>query len=359
MSKLKKVQERMIADGYDALVICDGADIKYLTGFSGEYGVSTVVISKDKFYLITDGRFEFQAKEEVPECEVLIMNGQQRDYYVATGDLLKELNVKAVLIQTDKIFHRDYLSVKNSCESAELRAAPPYIEELRQVKTSEEITLIREACRISERSFYALLDFIKPGVTEIDIANELEYQFRSRGGSGFCFETIVASGPINGANCHATPSDRKIEAGDFITLDFGTAYKGYCSDMTRTVAVGRPHNEEMLKIYETVKVAKKAGAAILQAGLPIAEVDQTIRKIIGEAGYTVPHGLGHSFGLYIHEDPFISAKNPNKFKKNAITTIEPGIYVPGVCGVRIEDDYLIGESSAERLQQSTNELIIL
>lgn len=359
MSRIATVKERMVKDQIDGLVVSDGSDIKYLTGFTGEYGISVLLLTAGKDYFITDGRFQFQAKDEVPECEVVIMSGQQRTYYDATADLLKDLSLKRVAVQEGQITHSDYVRLINGNDRSEFIAAPAYLAELRRVKTDEELLLIKEACRISERSFYALLDFIKPGVTEIEIANELERQFRNRGGSGYCFDTIVASGPVNGANCHATPSQRKIEVGDFVTLDFGTGYQGYCSDMTRTVAIGQPRDKEQLKIYETVKKAKQAGAAILKAGLGVAEIDKVVREIVDQGGYSIPHGIGHGFGLDIHEDPFIGGKNPYQLEENVVITIEPGIYVPGVCGVRIEDDYLIGKDGAECLQQVTNELIIL
>jgi Xaa-Pro aminopeptidase len=357
--RVQRVMANINKDGVDGIIISGGSDIKYLTGFTGDYGVSVLVVTPAKMYFITDGRFEFQAQKEVPDAEVIIYSSTQAGYFGAAGELIQELGLKHVGIQADRLTHQDYLTVVAGNTTSTFTDIPDFINTMRRVKTPAEIALIRRACDITERSLYALYDFIKPGVTEIEIANELEYQFRSRGGDGYCFETIVASGPENGANPHATPSDRKIELGDFVTIDFGTGYHGYCSDETRTIAVGKPKNPEMMTIYNTVKAAKQAGEAVLKAGLGMDELDAVVRAIVAEAGYSIPHGIGHSFGLDIHEAPFISAKNPYKLEKNVIHTLEPGIYIPGVCGVRIEDDYLITENGAERLQQSTNNLITL
>lgn len=356
--RIKKIKDRFQADGIESMVVCGGSDIKYLTGFTGDYGVSVLVLTPTKDYFVTDRRFEYQASIEVPSFETVVFK-EGRGYYGEAGRLIHDLNLKRVAVQEDKLSHADYRKLAEWNPDVTFIPAPPYVSDLRQVKTPEELAIIRQACNITERSFYALLDFIKPGVTEIDVANELEYQFRSRGGSGFCFETIVASGPDNGANCHATPSMRKLEKGDFVTIDFGTRYNGYCSDMTRTVSIGTPKNPELLKIYDTVKRAKAEMAASLHAGLSMSELDTIGRRVVGEAGYTIPHGLGHGFGLDIHEDPFISASNHYRLEAGVVHTIEPGVYVPGVGGVRIEDDYLITDDGAECLMKVTNELVVL
>lgn len=200
---------------------------------------------------------------------------------------------------------------------------------------------------------------IKPGVTEIDIANELEYQFRSRGGSGFCFETIVASGPDNGANCHATASDRKIQLGDFVTIDFGTYYHGYCSDITRTVAVGKAKDPELYKMFDVVRKAKDAGQNSLKPGMVMGELRDIIVKVVEDAGYHIPHGPGHNFGLDIHEQPYICTGSKVTLQPGMVHTIEPGIYIPGIGGVRQEDDFLITEDGYRRITNITDALITL
>ncbi len=356
--RLEAIQKRIKEDGLDGLLVGKGTDIRYLTGFTGEAGVAVLVLTEHESYFITDGRFTNQAEMETEGFEVSAY-GRGSGYYQAAGERIAKLGLKKCGLRMDEIFYSDYMAMAAKCPGTEFVSAKPYLAELRRVKTSEELQIIRRACNISERSFYALLDHIKPGMTEIDVANELEYQFRSKGGSGFCFETIVASGPENGANCHATPSLRRLREGDLVTIDFGTGYQGYCSDITRTVAIGEPKNPELLHIYNTVKLAKRAGEAILHPGLPMNELHRAINEAVEAEGYQIPHGPGHSFGLDIHEDPFIAASNSYCLEPGVVHTLEPGIYVPGVGGVRIEDDYLITETGAERLTNITDELIVL
>lgn len=356
--KLEVIRKRIAEDGLDGLVVSKGTDIRYLTGFTGEAGVAVLVITPEEGYFITDNRFTNQAGMEVEDFDISAY-GNSSGYYQAAGERIRKLGLKKCGVRLGEIFYSEYKAMAGESPETEFVNARPYLSDLRKVKTPEEIRLIRRACNISERSFYGLLDHIKPGMTEIDIANELEYQFRSKGGSGYCFDTIVASGPDNGANCHATPSLRRIQEGDFVTIDFGSGYQGYCSDITRTIAIGEPENPEMLRIYNTVKAAKRAGEAALRPGLSLSELHRTINEVVEAEGYHVPHGPGHGFGLDIHEDPFITAADTYCMEPGVIHTLEPGIYVPGICGVRIEDDYLITENGAERITNITDELIVI
>lgn len=356
--RLETIKRRLAEDGLDGLIVGKGTDIRYLTEFTGEAGVAVLLITADANYFITDNRFVNQAEMETEDFEVSAFQ-RGSGYYQAAGERIAKLGLKKCGLRMDEIYYSDYTDMAGQCPETEFVSAKPYLSDLRKIKTPKELQIIRRACNISERSFYALLDHIKPGMTEIDIANELEYQFRSKGGSGFCFETIVASGPDNGANCHATPSLRKIQEGDFVTIDFGTGYGGYCSDITRTVAIGEPRNPELLHIYNTVKMAKRAGEAVLRPGLPMSELHRAIHAVVEAEGYTIPHGPGHSFGMDIHENPFITATNSYCLEPGVVHTMEPGIYVPGVGGVRIEDDYLITETGTERLTNITDELIVI
>ena len=359
-NKLVRLKERIKEDGLDGLVVSKGSDIKYLTGFSGEYGVAVLVVTPEKDYFVTDSRFEYQASLEVPECEVTVFgSGHGYSYFTTVGEVIHKAGLKKVGIMQDEISHFSYQVLVSKAPKVEYVQAEPYLAQLRMIKTEEEIELIKTACNISERSFYALLDTIKPGITEIDIANELEYQFRRHGGSGFCFETIVASGPDHGANCHARPSLRKLLTGDFITIDFGTYYNGYCSDITRTVALGQPKEKELLKIYQTVSKAKETAEALLKEGVVMKDLDHAARGVIEKEGYKLVHGLGHGIGLDIHEIPFLNKEGEYRLEAGVVHTIEPGIYVPGVGGVRIEDDYLITQEGAERITNITNTLIVL
>lgn len=353
MTALKK---KIKQSGFNGIVLSKGTDVRYLSRFTGEAGTTLLFLTIDSNYLITDGRFENQAIEETEDFEIIAWKSGS-SIYRELGILIKKLKLQKIGIRADDISYGDYLKAKAECD-AEFAESKPYLEELRRVKDKEEMTLIRKACAITDKSFESVLGYIRPGVTEIDIMNALEYEFRKRGSEGCCFPTIVAAGKDNGANCHATPSKRKVQNGDMITIDFGAFYEGYCSDITRTVALGEP-DTRLIKIYGIVQEAKAAAYSELKEGISLKKIDAAAKKVISNYGYTMPHGLGHSFGLDIHEIPFISPKVDYELECNVVHTLEPGIYVPGVGGVRIEDDYLIQKEGAEQLTHCNSDLIIL
>lgn len=358
--RLRVLKEKIDIDKLEGLVISDGPDIKYLTGFSGEYGIAVLLLTKDKNYFITDNRFVNQIKQETVGYEVISHNiTPDSNYYKKLGDLISDNNLGNCGYYGNDMSYVDYKDMSKINGKTDFIEASTYLTDMRSIKNSVEISKIKEACKISTFSFYALLDFIKPGVTEIDIANELEFQFRKRGGEGACFPTIVASGSENGANCHNTVTNKKIEKGDFVTIDFGTYYEGYCSDITRTISVGEPKNKDLKKLFEIVSRAKKAGENFLNPGIKLSDLYRVINSVVEKEGYIIPHGPGHGFGLEVHEDPFITAKSDFIMKTGVIHTLEPGIYLPGIGGVRQEDDYLITENGYERLTSITDELIIL
>ena len=360
--RIAKLRAALKADGIEAFVVTKGSDIKYLTGFTGEYGVSVLVITDTDQHFVTDGRFATQAAEEVPGFTVTVYqkwDERPATYYTCAGDILAKLGVATAHFVPGDISYGDYADLDEHAAGVELKPAKDYLAEIRAVKDAGEIETIKQACQISMRSFYAILDKIKPGVTEIDVANALEYEFRSRGGSGFCFETIVASGPNNGACPHATVSDRKLEYGDFVTIDFGTRYHDYCSDITRTVVIGKAKEPKLYDVFKIVTEAKQAGQDMLKPGVTYAEISNTINGVVESYGYKIPHGPGHNFGLDIHEAPFLGPLNQTKQQPGMVHTIEPGIYLPGVGGIRQEDDYLITEDGYERLTYITDHLIEL
>ena len=356
-ARVAKVKEKFLADGVEALLVSKGTDIRYLSGFTGEAGVALLVLTDKKNYFITDGRFTNQAKMETTGMEIILWKSGS-GLYKEGGELLKELGIKRAAIDCGEFSHADYLTLTGTW-GQEVEDSKPYITTLRMVKDADELELIRKACDITEQSFLALLKLVKPGQTEKEIRNLLEYEFRKRGSVDVSFATIVASGPENGGNPHASLTDRKVQQGDMITIDFGASYEGYCSDMTRTFAIGDP-GEKLKEIYRVVYEAKKAAEAALHVGAIAKDIDKAARDVIVNAGYELPHGPGHGFGLDIHEDPFLGFRNTYAMEENVVHTIEPGIYVPGTGGIRIEDDYLIKGSGAECLTPNiTNELIIL
>ena len=231
------------------------------------------------------------------------------------------------------------------------------IDALRCIKTEEELAYLAKAEEIGDRAFAKLLPLLKPGMTELEAAAELEYLMKKEGAEDLGFNTIVASG-LNSSMPHAIPGEKKLEAGDFITFDFGCKYKGYCSDMTRTVVLGKA-SEKQKEIYGVVLKAQLAALDALKAGVSGSSVDKVARDIITEAGYgdCFGHGLGHSVGLFIHENPRLSPSDDTILQAGMIETVEPGIYVPGFGGVRIEDMVIVTEEGHINLALSPKELI--
>lgn len=357
MSRVDVLKKKFQADGLDAVMISNATNIKYMSGFTGEAGVVTLIYTNDKMYLLTDYRFLTQVKEECPDYEIIRWT-PGTSLMSHSAKLMAELGLKKVGVEVDDLTHGSFMVLEENAPGVELVPCYPYIEEMRRVKTPEEIEKIKKACAISDASFISLLGKIKPGMTEIDIQNKLEFEFRDRGSEGASFPIIVASGPVNGSKCHGIPSDRKIEKGDLITIDFGAYWQGYCSDLTRTIAVGQP-DPKLVEIYKIVLEAKKSAVATLKAGQPLRVIDRAARDVIEAHGYVLEHGLGHGFGYDIHEIPFIGARD-YQMEAGVVHTVEPGIYVPNLGGVRIEDDYLITETGAEVLTHAPeDELIIL
>ena len=233
------------------------------------------------------------------------------------------------------------------------------IEKLRMIKTDDEIRTIRRAAEIADEAFSHILTFIKPGVTELEVSNELEFFMRRLGASESSFDTIVASGKRS-ALPHGVATGKTIENGDMVTLDFGALYDGYVSDITRTVAVGEP-TEELKKIYHIVLEAQMRACSALKPGMTGKEADAVARDYIKDHGYgeAFGHSTGHGIGLEVHEGPGLSFRSDTVLKPGMVVTVEPGIYVPGLGGVRIEDDVLITEDGCELLTSSPKELIIL
>lgn len=355
--RIKRIRQAFLNDGMDALLLTKGTDIRYLSGFTGEAGTATLVLTQNKQYLITDGRFTNQAKMETTGVEVICWQSGV-GLYKESANLLNEVGATKVAFNGQEISYTNYKILSEAGEY-KLENDNAYVTKLRMVKDEDELDLIRKACAITEQSFMEFLNQVKPGQTEKDIRNILEYEFRKRGSTDVSFQTIIASGPENGGNPHASLTDRIIKSGDMITVDFGAKYEGYCSDITRTFALGEP-DRELKKLYQIVYESKKCAEDMLKAGVTAKEIDYAARSVIEKAGYNLPHGLGHGFGLDIHEDPFLGFYNTYEMEEMVVHTIEPGIYVPGLGGVRIEDDYLILKDGAECLTPNIpRELIML
>lgn len=356
---LKGIMEAAEVDG---ILINDPYSLRYYTGFRGGEGVA--VLSRESYVLITDSRYTEAAGQE-SEFEVKEYNSKNPMKNILT-EFMKTNDVRKLGFENLSISYNDYKKYEKLLSEDELKNTPVELIPLedallkpRRVKTKEEISLLRQAEYIGDMAFDDILGILKPGMTELEVAAEIEYSMKRHGASGLSFDTIAASG-VNSSMPHAIPSDKKIEMGDFLTMDFGCLYEGYCSDMTRTVCIGKA-DEEKKAVYNKVLEAQLAVLDKVKPGLVCKDVDAIARNIIADAGYgsNFGHGLGHSVGLYIHEAPAFNTRDESILQAGMVITDEPGIYLPGKFGVRIEDMILITEDGCEVLSKSPKELIEL
>lgn len=348
--KQEKVKSLISSKGLDALVILSPYNRRYLSNFTGSSGA--LVITKSNNYLVTDFRYVAQAKEQ-SDYELVQQKSSVLD---EVKRLLEDNHLKSVGFEGDLVTFRDYATLK---EVADLVDIGGEIEKIRMIKEPFEIEIIQKAANIADDAYEHILKFIKAGMTEMEVNNELETFMRRCGASGSSFDTIVASGH-RGALPHGVASTKVIEQGDMVTLDYGAIFDGYISDITRTLAVGNP-SDEMKKIYDIVLNSQITALETIKAGMTGKEADKIARDIITQAGYgdKFGHSLGHGIGLEVHEGPGLSAKSEILLEENMCVTLEPGIYVNGLGGVRIEDDVLVTKNGLKRFTQSTKELIIL
>lgn len=291
-----------------------------------------LVTEREKILLV-DSRYTEAAKAEATEFTVVEFGGGKRNSLLAS--LLED--VTCLAYEEEAMSVAEYEALKKDLPPLTWQGASQELTRLRMVKSPEELSLIERAEQIGVEALEQVLPMIRPGVRENEIAAELEYQMRKRGAEGTSFETIVVSG-VKSSMPHGRPDEKKLETGDFVTLDFGCRYRGYCSDMTRTVVLGKA-TEEQKKIYETVRRAQEAGLAAIRPGMTGREADAEARAVIEEAGYGsfFGHSLGHGVGLEIHELPNLSPKSEIPLEAGMVVTCEPGIYLSGIGGVRIED----------------------
>ncbi len=340
----------------DAILVSDGYNMRYLSGFTGATGY--LLITRNSRHLFTDSRYTLAAKAQAPDYEVTEVDGG-RNYDILINNVIRDEKLETIGFESNVIKYSTYMRLKEKLNAKALFPLNDELTKLRRIKTPEEIEKLRRAEHIGDIAFSEVLHHIKPGITELELAAKLEYIMKVNGGEKLSFETIIASG-INSSKPHAEPSDKKIEKGDFVTMDFGCVYQGYHSDMTRTIVVGKA-NEEQKKIYEKVREAQQAVLDMLHPGLSGKEYDKVARDIIYAAGYEgcFGHGLGHSVGLEIHEDPRFSMTEEEIIQPGMVITVEPGIYVEGFGGVRIEDMVAVTESGCDNLAHSPKELIEL
>lgn len=354
MNHIAQIAAKLPEYGLDAMLITSESGERYALGFHGE---GLLLVTRDGAHYTTDGRYIEAARAQITGAQVSLVSAgsghlAQARAYIAEKDL-HNVGFESGALTVDG--HRRYAQ-ELSCI---LTPAQPLLDGLRAAKDSEEQAVMRRAQQITDEAFKAVLNFIRPGLTEREIAARLVYELLRRGGEKVSFDPIVAAG-ANGSMPHAVPGDQAVEAGMFITMDFGCKVEGYCSDMTRTVALGQP-TEEMERVYTTVLEAQKAGINAARAGVAGREVDAAARRVIAEAGYGefFTHSFGHSLGIDIHESPNASPGETGVLPVGAVVSAEPGIYLPGKFGVRIEDVLILKEGGCEDITASPKNLIVL
>ncbi len=350
-----RVLQRHLSEGVcDALLVTHLPHVRYLSGFTGSNG--WLLVRKRSAVLLTDPRYREQAEEEVAGARVHIVAGRTMTAALAEGLLrrVRELGVEAA--------HLDYITFTNLRKTLDpVRLVPLHdaVEEQRSVKFPDEISFIQRAVRISERVWEEVLPLLRPGVREFEIAAEITYRQRLHGADGDAFPPIVLFG-ARSSLIHGQPSAARLRAGQPVLMDFGCRVNGYVSDITRTVFLGYA-SRRMRAIYRIVRDAQELGRSEIREGLPADALDRIVRSYIAEQGFGTyfEHGLGHGIGLEVHEQPTLSWRSSEPLEAGNTVTIEPGIYLPGVGGVRIEDDMLVTASGAESLTSLPRELVVL
>ncbi|NCE64505.1 aminopeptidase P family protein [Pseudoflavonifractor sp. 524-17] len=354
MNHLKQIAAKLEEFELDAMLITSEPGEFYAVGFHGE---GTVIVTRGECRYFTDSRYIESADKLVTGAKIT-QNTAEQTQRMLTRQAIEELKIQKLG------FEEGYMTLAayRACEKeypCELAPAQKLLDTLRASKDGEEREALIQAQRIAERAFVEILKFIQPGMTEKEIAAKLVYDMLRAGAEKVSFDPIVVSGP-NGSLPHGIPSDKKVERGEFITMDFGCKFGNYCSDMTRTVALGEP-DEEMRRVYQTVLDAQLAGIAAARAGVPGCDIHNAAAKVIEDAGYGAyfGHGFGHSVGIEIHESPNANSRNQEPMPVGAAISAEPGIYLPGRFGVRIEDVLILREDGCENITLAPKELIIL
>jgi Xaa-Pro aminopeptidase len=340
----------------EALLVTDLINVRYLCGFSGSNGA--LLVTPDHAVLATDARYTEQAANEAPDVEL-----------VTTRTLAADLAARAASLDVGRLGFEDahltvaaHRALTGATDESGVTLIPAgrMVESLRVQKDESELVLIRRACAIGDLALADLLPTIHPGRTEREIAHALEARLVAHGADEKAFSTIVAAGP-NSSIPHHQPTDRSVEPGDFLKIDFGALTEGYHSDMTRTLVVGAEPAAWQQELYELVAQAQRAGRDALEVGAELAAVDSAARSVIKSAGYAehFSHGLGHGVGLVIHEEPFFAATATGRLGDRNAVTVEPGVYLPGRGGVRIEDTLVVrADQTPELLTQTTKDLVV-
>lgn len=353
MIRVEKVRNTMRELGLDGLIVYSPYNLRYLANFTGTTGFALITL--DEAYFVTDARYTQQAQQQAQGYTVI---EHKTGWMGVFNELIQKHGLKHVGFEAEHVSVATLDAFKETFATT-LVPTTGVVEKIREIKDENEIKTIREACKISDAAFLHILDVLKVGMSEIEVANELDFFMRKLGASGVSFDTIIASG-VRSSMPHGVASPKLIEKGDLVTMDFGCYFQGYVSDMTRTVAVGEP-TDQLKEIHDVVLQAHLLVSEAAKPGMTGIELDKVARDYIASRGYGeyFTHSTGHGIGLEIHEAPAVSRVASQAFVPGNIITNEPGVYLPGIGGVRIEDDIIITQTGGEVIQQVPRELIIL
>ena len=356
-NKIELFQSELRRLGIGAYLVTDSLNQFYLTGFRGSSGY--LLVTQSGSWLITDFRYRDYVTKELPDIS-LILSEAPRKLEETLARKIHSLGLSLLFCEGHILTYDSFNKLRQTLVPLELVSGQSVVEKMRLIKGADELDIMRDAAQIADKTFTAILSELAPGVSEVWVANRIETLLRDFGAESSSFTTIVASGK-NSALPHAKPSDKKLASGEFVTLDFGALYKGYCSDMTRTVVLGAATPKHQ-KIYNLVREAQTRVIDNIKAGLTTKEADSLARDYLSQSGYNdeFGHGTGHGLGLAVHEAPYLSVvDNKTKLEAGMVVTVEPGLYLTDWGGVRIEDDILITADGCKVLTQSTKELLVL
>jgi Xaa-Pro aminopeptidase len=353
--RIQQLQKIIRGQGLDTLLVTSPADWYYLTGFTGEAGI--LVVGRRGLTLVTDGRFTMQAEQELSGVQVVL---QKDGLYRTCGELLRKEKFRKVGFDSNQLTVGNWQLLKKAAGgTVSMQGAPGMVQGLRAVKDASELTQMRKAAVLASEVVESAIAMLKPGVQELEVAAEIEYQMRKRGASGAAFESIVAFGP-RAALPHARPTAKRLRKNELVVLDLGAILEKYCSDITRTVYFGKAPTRIRLW-YQAVREAQAAAIEAVQVGRTCGEVDSAARGVL--AAYRLDqyfvHSTGHGLGLEVHEEPRLAKGQKTQLASGNVITIEPGVYIAGVGGIRIEDDVAVQAGRNEVLTRASRDFIEL
>lgn len=356
MNKQTMMLELMKTNKIDAMLLHSTENRYWYSRFNSSMGY--LLITHQGSYLFLDGRYITAARNKSDLQNIDELKPFNNNLWTDMQTILQADGVKTLGFEEDWIIYNQYSQFVKIFKDQTL--VPVNCGQMRMIKDDWEIAQIQKACDITNLVFEDVLKYVKPGMTEKDLARFVSDRFFAHGADKLSFDTIVASG-VNGSMPHAVPSDKQMAVGELVTLDMGCFYNGYCSDQTRTFALGLIKDPKLIEIYETVYAAQSLGLELVKAGANAGQIHQKVAQYIADQGYGpyFDHGLGHGIGVQIHEEPYESPKSQTILQPNMTITVEPGIYIPGIGGVRIEDDVIVTKDGYKQLTTSPRELIIV